>query len=138
MTTLVEAREAIYEQFINNYTAIPAARITADNEQFTPPVDLAWGRFSVRHTGSAQESLGGVGNRKFNRLGSAFFQVFTPENQGTFEADTLAQAARVLLEGLSLSSNTIRFNGCDVREIGVNNGWYGVVVEGNFVYTDTK
>lgn len=138
MPTLAAARELIYEQFLNNYTGLAASAITADNEKFDPPVEAAWGRFSVRHTGRAQESLGGVGLRKFTSIGSAFFQIFTPENQGTNEADLLAEEARDLLEGLSLDGTNIRFTNASVTEIGVKDGWYGLVVEGSFEYTEAK
>jgi len=138
MTTLSEAREAIYLKFLTDYTALPAASITADNEEFDPPNGAAWGRLSVRHTGSVQESLGGIGLRKFTRIASCFFQIFTPQNQGAAEADTLAQAARTVLEGVTLSGNSIRFTNSVIRETGVENGWFGVVVESFFEYTETK
>lgn len=138
MATLTEAREAIYDRFLTNYTALPAASIDADNEEFSPPAGAAWARLSVRHTGSVQESLGGIGYRKFTRIGSTFVQIFTPLNQGASEADTLAQAARVILEGVSLVGNTIRFTNVVVREIGPSDGWYLVVVEAFFEYTETR
>ncbi len=138
MATLQEAREAIYLKFLTDYTALPAAQVTVDNEDFEPPSELAWGRLSVRHTGATQESLGGVGFRKFTRIASAFFQVFVPENQGVDEADVLAQAARDILEGISLVGNTIRFGSTAVREVGIEDGWYGIVVESFFQYTETK
>ena len=138
MATLQEAREAIYLKFLTDYTALPSARITADNEQYDPPAGQSWGRLSVRHTGSVQESLGPVGLRKFTRIGSCFFQVFVPQNQGVDEADQLAQAARSVLEGISLIDNTVRFTNSVIRETGTENGWFGVVVESFFEYTETK
>jgi hypothetical protein len=139
MVTITEARELIYEEFLGSYAAIPSARITADNEQFDPPAGLSWGRFSVRHTGRSQESLGGVGRRKFTSRGSAFFQIFSPQDQGLATVDGLAQAAREVLEGISLSGNDIRFTDCDVRELGPDqDGWFGMTVEASFEYTETK
>jgi len=138
MATIITAREAIYDHFLTNYVALPSARIDADNEDFTPPTEQSWARLSVRHLGSVQESLGGVGFRKFDRFGSCFVQIFIPLNDGVSEADTLAQAVITLLEGTSLSGNTIRFTNSQIRELGVENGWYVLVVETFFSYTETK
>lgn len=138
MTTLVEAREAIYGHFLGNYTGLPAAQITADNEAFDAPEDLAWGRLAVREFVGRQESLGGLGNRKFLRTGSVFFQIFTPADQGTEEADTLAQEARELLEGVKLDAKQIWLTNATVREIGPDGAWYNVVVEASYQYTETR
>lgn len=138
MVTLAEATEAIYEEFLGSYTAIPAARITAEGEDFDPPSGVAWGRFSVRHRTRSQETLGGIGRRKFSSSGAAFFQIFTPLNSGRASADSLAESARDVLEGISLSGNDIRFYGCDVREMPEEDGWYAVIVEASFEYTETK
>lgn len=139
MVTITEARELIYEEFLGSYTAIPAARITADNESFDPPSGLSWGRLVVRHTGRTQETLGAIGLRKYASRGSVFFQIFVPENDGVGTADGLAHAARGVLEGISLSGNDIRFTDCDVRELGPDqDGWFGMTVEASFEYTETK
>jgi len=138
MVTIVEARTKIYELFLANYTALPAAQVTADNENFETPEGLPWGRLSVRHATRAQESLGGLGLRKFTSVGAAFFQVFVPKDQGVKQADELAQAARVIFEGVSIYGNDIRFTSCDIREAGPEDGWYGLVVEALFQYTETK
>ena len=92
----------------------------------------------VRHDGSSLEAIGGVGNNKYERTGRATIQVFTPLNQGTEEADTLAQTARAIFEGITLSSNAIRFNNAVVREIGPDDGWYQINVEAFFQYNERK
>jgi hypothetical protein len=138
MVTLAAARNAIYDHFFTNFTAIPSARITAENEEFDPPVGQSWVRLAVNHTASVQESLGDVGLRKFSRIGSAFVQIFIPENSGLNSADLLADAVRTVFEGVRLLDNDIRFYNSTVREIGVNEGWYQLSVESEFVYTQTK
>lgn len=138
MVSITDAREAIYGQFINNFSAVPADRVTAENEEFSPPSGVAWVRLSVSHRVALQDSLGGEGSRKFSRTGAVFVQVFTPLDQGVREADTIAQAAKVVLEGKSLSGNDIRLNTATIREGGPENGLYSLVVEVPFVYTETR
>lgn len=138
MTTQNEARERIYQTFVDEWSATPVARVTYDNEAFDPPANLSWVRLTVRHTGSAQESLGPVGRRKFERIGSVIVQCFTPLDTGAAGADTLAQAARTIFEGRTLSPEAIRFTDCVVREIGVDGAWFQANAEAFFTYTETK
>lgn len=137
MTTLPEAKEAIYLAFQTAWTPTGKA-LTFDNEKFDPPVDDEWARLTVRHTGGGQETLGKVGNRKFARLGSVFVQVFTPIDQGTSEADVLVTTARNAFEGITLAGTTLRFLDVVAREAGPDGKWYQTVVEANFEYDETK
>lgn len=139
MVTLVNARETLYQRFVTAWGATSA--FTFDNEDFTPPVDTPWVRFSVRHVGSTLELIGGTGAGGFNtyqRIGFALIQVFVPVNDGLREADTLAQAARAIFEGTTLSGNTIRFNNVVIREIGPDGAWYQINVEAAFQYDERK
>lgn len=138
MTTITDARTALYNQFYNNFTGVPQARITFDNEKFDPPADVSWVRFTVRHFGGGQESLGDVGARKYSRTGIVLVQVFTPQDEGARPADLLAHEARTLLEGINLSGTTIRLNNAEIREIGLIDGYFLVVVEAAFEYTETR
>ena len=137
MTTLSEAKEAIYLAFETAWTPTGVA-FTFDNEEFDPPESVAWARLSVRHTASSQETLGKVGNRKFARLGSVFVQVFTPIDQGTAQADSLATTARETFEGVSLVGTTVRFQDVVVRETGPEGKWYQTLVEANFEYDEIR
>lgn len=139
MVSLVDAREAIYERFRTLWGS--TSPYTFDNEDYEPPVGDAWVRLSVRHNASVLEAIGGRGYggmNKFMRSGRVFIQVFTPINQGTREADTLAQTARAIFEGITISSNAIRFNNAVVREIGPDNSWYQINVECSFDYDERK
>jgi hypothetical protein len=83
--------------------------------------------------------MGSGGLNRYSRSGVCFIQVFTPLNQGTREADTLAQSARDIFEGTTLASNAIRFNDVIIREIGPDDGgWYQVLVECEFEYDERK
>lgn len=139
MVSLVDARETIYQAFITAWGA--TSPITLDNEAFQPPADTAWVRMAVRHNVSTLECIGGSGYggmNSYQRAGIVFLQVFTPLNQGTREADTLAQAARAIFEGKTFSSNAIRFNNVVVREIGPDGSWFQVNLEADFQYDERK
>jgi hypothetical protein len=140
MTTRVAAADAMYSLFLDNFTGFPTdkSRVECDNEAFTPPAGLPWARMAKRSNFSGQETLGGAGQRKFDRGGSLFVQFFAPLNSGSRELRGFADEAAKLFEGVSLSGNTIRFNSAEVREIGPSDGWYMIVMEAVFVYTETR
>jgi hypothetical protein len=139
MVTLVVARETIYQRFVTAWGATSA--FVFDNEDFAPPTDAPWVRMVVRHDGSSLECIGGNGAGGFNtyqRTGRAIVQVFGRLDKGTLEADSLAQAARAIFEGTTLSNNIIRFNNVVVREIGPDGSWYQINVEAFFQYDERK
>ncbi len=135
--TLTQATERILQTFVTDWAALTP--FVFDNEKLVPPNPKAdWVRVVVRHAGGGQESLGDVGNRKFAREGSVFVQCFTPENEGRAASDLLVTAARNIFEGKTLSPESIRFTGTEVREIGVDEGYYQSNMEAFFNYTETK
>ena len=135
--TLTEATERIYQTFKTDWGV--TSPLVFDNEKSVAPKPTDdWVRLSVRHNTSNQESLGGVGFRKFERGGSVFVQCFTPLDKGRAGADALAEAARNIFEGKTLSPESIRFTNTIVQEIGEDDGWYVVNVESLFTYTETK
>lgn len=140
MTSLGTARETIYETFAAAWgTTTP---IAFDNEAFNPPTDgSSWVRVVVRHDSSNLEAIGGRGFGGMNlyqRTGRLVIQVFVREDKGTEEADSLAQAARAIFEGTTLSSNAIRFNNGIVREVGQDSPWFQVNLEVAFQYDERK
>lgn len=138
MTTIVDARKAVYDYVIANYTGIPEARITADNEGFSAPQGLSWARISMQEETSEQETLGGVGHRWFSRRGTLFFQINVPADGGTAVADGLAKEARSLLEGVSLASGELHLFASTVRRIGPNGPWFQVSVDTAFEFTEIR
>lgn len=137
MTTLNEAREAIYGAFQTGWVSTGVAW-TRDNEAFEPPQDASWARLSVRHQSGRQDTLGAAGGRKFARTGAAFVQIFTPIDDGVQRADGLSETARAIFEGERLTGTTVRFIGVSVREQGPEGAWYRVLVEAPFEYDETK
>lgn len=136
MVTLAVAREAIYEKWATDWGA--TSPYVFDNEKFDSPSSAAWVRVAVRHQTSTLECIGGTGNNTYMRSGVVFVQVFTPVDQGTAEADSLSQAARAIFEGITLSSNAIRFNNVTIREIGADGSRYQINLECRFDYDERK
>lgn len=135
MTTFSEACEAIRSLFVADWGS--TTPLTLENEDFTPP-DEPWVRLSIRHRGAPQETLGKVGNRRFARIGSVFVQVYTPSDDGRSQNEALTEQAAAVFEGKSISGTTVRFNDVVVRETGVSDDFYQVVVEANFEYDERK
>jgi hypothetical protein len=142
MTTMAEAREAIYARFKAEWLASPGpGPLTAyffDNEGGDPPAGAPWARCTVRHRTGGQETLGVPGNRKFTRLGSVLVQLFAVTNKGTASMDELGPAARALFEGRNLAGTTVRFGNVSFRELGTDSGWYAATVEAEFEYDEVK
>lgn len=136
MTTLNEATEKIYQTFLTDWGATTS--VTFDNETFNPNANEAYVRVTVRHTAAVQDSLGSVGRRKFDRIGTVFIQVFTPLDMGRQQADNLSTSARAVFEGKTLTPENLRFNAVITRELGVSDNWYQTNVEAPFNYTETK
>ena len=133
MTTLTEAREAVYQRFAVNYTSTP---FTFEAESFDPP-DTAWVRLSVRaNAAGGQDTLGRTGSRRFRRSGIIAAQVFTPTNQGLREGDELAQSIRALFEARSFSG--LDTNDGLVRESPPEDEWIVHIVEVFFDYEEVK
>lgn len=134
MTALNAARQSIYQRFITEWAN--TSPFTFDNEKFDPPDTNPWVRLTVRHTGSVQETLGRIGNRKFNRSGSILIQVFIATNLGTETSDDLVTPARNIFEGASF--NGVYANNSVVREVGIDGRWFQTIIETFFFYDEIK
>lgn len=137
MTTISEAKEAIYQAF-NTGWSVTGNQFTFENEDFTPPVNAPWARLSIRHNSGTQDTLGRTGNRRFERGGAVNIQIFTPQNIGVGGVSTLATTVKNIFEGVSLSGTTVIFRDVIFREIGPSNEWYQMNVEAEFNYYETR
>lgn len=108
-----------------------------DNEDFTPPTDRKYAYIFVRNTRSGQETLGGLGNRKFLRQASIVVEISVPLNIGTSEADRLSKIANDIFEAKRLGPETWVSNAV-TREVGTVKGFYMVEVEAFLTYEETK
>lgn len=112
-----------------------------DNKEAGPvdPSTKAWCRVSARHTGGGQATLGGIGGRRFERVGILFVQVFVPVGSGRTLLDKLGKIAIDTFEGKHSPSESIWFRECSIQEGGVDDGkWSGCTVRIGFVYDDVK
>ena len=133
MTTLAEARESIYEAFKVGWSG--ETPFYYDNE-IAKMDDDPWVRLVVRHNKGDQETLGAVGNRKFERGGLVIVQVFVPLDLALARADELASLVQDIFEGKTIEN--VRFHGVLTREIGPDTKWYQLNVEAPFYYNETK
>lgn len=137
MTTLAQATQQVYDTFIAAWGA--TSEFSFDNEAFQPVTPGAkFVRVSVRHRVRAQETLGGIGRRKFESIGGVIVQCFSALDKGRKEADDLAQAVRTIFEGKTLTPTAVHFFACDTREIGNSAGRFQVNAEAFFFYVETK
>lgn len=137
MTTQVNARRDIYNYFLNQWGA--TTPVDLENEPFeVPDVNTtdAWVRMVVRHTSSAQESLGRIGNRRYRRLGNVITQVFTRSGGGLLLADTRAQQVRDVFEGVR--TGEISFFDVQISEGPTDGVWLMMIVQAAFDYIDIK
>lgn len=137
-TTYEEAQEAFLQKFVDTW-ASTGFRYTFENETgFSTPENAPWARFTIRHNVANQETQGQSGNRKFNRSGSCFVQIFTPLDEGTKRSKALTAVVVAGFEGDRIIGSTIRFLDVIPRETGPEGEWYQVVVEIVFQYTEIK
>ena len=137
MTTIDEAREAMYQLFSDGWTPT-GFNFTLDNEKFKPTQNSPWARFVIRHAAATQDTLGRKGNRKFARFGSAITQIFVPDDAGTSQADDLIKTVQGIFEGERIPGTTIRFLDVIPQEIGAEGRWYQTNVNATFEYDETK
>lgn len=134
MTTRAQAREAIYQRLVDNYSATP---FTFQGEAYDPPA-TPWARLSVQiNNGGGQDTLGPVGGRKYRREGLIAAQVFTPINTGLARGDELAQEIAGLYEGARFGSGIIGGDAL-VRESAPDDEWQMHIAEIFFDYEETR
>lgn len=135
MTTLNDAREAVYGRFLANFTEVSSDAIAFDNEELEQPSD-EWVRLTIRTVNRQQDTLGAEGNRSFKSDASAFVQCFVRSNTGTQRADVIARDAAEALEGASFSG--VSTLAAIPREQGVTGMWFMMLVEVPFSFYETK
>ena len=138
MTTLNDARKAVYNQFTDNWIVdgTPLSPFCFDNE--TMNGELTWARCSVRSMPGGQSTLGQKGNRKYHRKGLARVEVYVPPASGLSEADRLCRAAAEMFEGSALAG--LKFYDATTAEVGLvdDDRWFLSTVSVNFDYEEIK
>lgn len=136
-TTIKEAKVAIANAFLAGWAPLgfPAE---LPNEKFTKPSDSPWARLTIRHNSGTQYTLGKDGTRKFERGGTVFVQIFTPDEEGGGRATDLMAAVLDIFEGERISGTTVCFRDVIPRETGPDGKWYQVTIEATFDYIEVK
>lgn len=132
-----EARNAILVQYLTTYSGV--IPIALDNQPFTPPETgdgVKWVRVSIQFVDGRQASLGRANNRRFDKRGILFVQVFTPTGYATNDNDELAEASLNLFEGVNL--NGLWFDQGRIETIGSDDEWYQQNVVINFTFSAIK
>jgi hypothetical protein len=134
VTTINESRKIIYDKFITLWGA--TSLYTFDNEQFDEPESSPWIRLTIRNSVGSQETLGVIGNRKYNRQAEIKVQVFTLANTGTQKSDEITTAVQNIFEGNTF--DRVYIDNSSINEIGVDGKWFMALVDISFFYDETK
>lgn len=121
MTSINEAKEAVYSRFTTQWAAGSNLPFCFGNEAFDPPT-TAWVRLVVRHTAGQQDTLGPEGGRRFRRLGNIIAQVFVPIDTGEQDADAYGREITGIFEGTSFDG--VSCQAADYQEIGPDGKWF--------------
>lgn len=141
MTTIAEAKQILYNEFITAFAVAHATTVMIlDNEDTAPPSDAAYVEAVVRHTTRNQETLGGTENRKFQSDGIFAVTVYAPLDEGSTTADNLASSVQSIMEAKTFTSGgaTVRTLSATLNEVGPTDDGYQIIVAVAFNYYETK
>lgn len=157
MTTANQAREAIIARFIASYVPVAFAdvvdanpteqerlrrlRYSFDNEgadagNTVEPLEESWCRLTIVETGSAQETLGPIGSRRYKRDGVVKLALACPHRKGTLKSDAMIKAFRDVFEGVSFSG--LYFTDCQVSDLGIEGASWRVDALASFWHEEMK
>lgn len=128
----------MYALFTTAWNASAGGRtlIYDDFKGKTPDGPDAWARITVRHNGGGQITMAGAGKNRYNRTGTLYVNLFAPPGDGLRALDPLTKIALDAFEGKTVSG--IWFRKCQVRELGIVQGWNQTNVLINFSYDEIK
>lgn len=145
--TEAEFIETVYEQWESGWEDLHSADpsdpshvpFTFKSEAFSTDQlgELgAWIRISIIHTAAEQTTSGTAPNRKFERRGNVWAQLFAPQGSGVGLLATLAGDVRTVLEGMRLGEANLYAG--DTREGSDEPTWATSTVVIPFRYTETR
>lgn len=136
-------QETLYQRWAAQWVVDPEADpvepltyFVFEDEKATPPA-APWARFSVKRMPGGPGTMGRPGNRKMDRVGMVFVQLFKPPGKGVGDLSDLGERAAGVFENCRLlGANDIRFGEVEPGQSQqVENGrWLGLSVEGRFDY----
>jgi len=136
MTTINQARRAVYDEFNDNYSPPYTPTVIFGNEAEDTEGLNEWLLLKLMNTDSEQHTLGKVGNRRYRRRGLVFIRIYTIVDDGLRRFDELARAARDIYEGKTVSG--VWFTDGIIREIGPIDDKYVGTVSINCSWDETK
>lgn len=140
MTTLSEARDAVYRYFYDRWASLtPVVFMNEPRLSDNKPYTGNWVTFTMRHETSPQDSFGVEGNRKYLRRGIILMQVFVPAGVGgSSNLDPLLERIQQIFEGGRIVGTTVRFFNVDIREVGEDGDLFQTNVDIMFEYEQVK
>lgn len=139
MTTSNEARQEIYDTLKAAWeAAYPSSPLVFANEAFDSEGVAEWASLEVRQTGGGQDSLGAVGNRRFERRGLVFVQLYAAVNRGLARLDELSKTVLDTLEAKTLPVNSVFLYDGVFRELPPSGPWVRGSVTIQVTYDEIK
>lgn len=137
MTTLNEAREIVFQRFVQFWTPTGVPYVLQNEDFESEPVN-EYARVIVLNLTAGQNTLGSKGCRRFERQAQAIVSVFVKGGTGTGRADELTVIVQNAFEGFTSTPESVTFDDVVVNEIGPDGNLYQYNVVGNFRYYETK
>lgn len=143
MSVWREVQEQLYQRWSDAWVVDPLADPLQPltpywfEDEKADPVDGPWARFSVKRMPGGPGTLGRPGNRKMDRVGFVFVQLFQPPGQGVGTLSDLGERAAAIFENCRLQTpHDIRFGEVEPgASAQVEAGrWLALSVEGRFDY----
>ena len=142
-----QAYAEILQFFMTNYNLIPVNPalgldplpdlVLDNNPESLPDTKLSWLRVTLRPGSGVQQTLGNVGSRKFERIGTLWIQIFTPLNMGMKASNYLADGLGFLEGGKTPQG--ITFTAVSPpSNIGNDGAWNQANVSADYSYYETK
>lgn len=149
MTAVADARDDILGTLKTAWDADPSSQDldilwsdapdnVTDHEEYLNNPRVGWARATVVHTPiGGLRTIGTSPNRKFERTGTIFVQLFTPTGKGLNLADQLVRVVLGAFEGVR-TANGVWFRDSGFNEVGQNGNHHQTNVTVSFVYDENK
>lgn len=134
MTTLAQAREAVYQRFVTQWAN--RTPFTFENEAYTPPTRTAYIHVSMVNLGPSDSTLGPDGGRKFGRQAVIVGTVRSPTDTGRAVSDGHAKAFLDIFEGRRFGG--VAGNQGSIQEQPPAGAWLPTLVLIPCFYEETK
>lgn len=95
-----------------------------------------WARLNVKDNLRSQETLGGVGQRRFDNAGIVIVELYTPSGDGKKLADSLGTLVRNAYENINIGS--LWFRNARTVPVGPDGAWYHSNVIAEFEWQEVK